>query len=127
VVMDQTHVISATALGVYDITGTWEMTEEYDDGSSFQVTVTFTGTKEEGTVVDSQGGSGSYRVDSASVVGFNLDFPEVAYEYVGAFGDLDNISGNCVRTTPTDVASGTFTAARTTAVRTIQSGTKGRR
>lgn len=81
----------------YDIRGTWSMSESYSDGSSFNDTMTFTGTDLEGTVTDSNGGVGTYTVQGTYIT-INLNYPEVTYLYTGLFADKDNISGTSKRT-----------------------------
>ena len=89
--------------------------EAYADGSAFEVTATFSGSLDSGTVTDSDGGSGTYAV-SANNADFTLLFPGVTYEYDGKFSGVDTISGSCKRYQNTDaVISGSFEATRTTA------------
>ena len=119
ITMDANYSLRATAQPRYEIVGTWDMTEEYEDGSSFQVTLTFTGTNETGTVTDSQGGSGTYTVNEYHFAEFTLDFPEVSYEYGGYFDGSHTIAGTCERTTPANIFTGTFTATRVTPAPTL--------
>ena len=90
------HTLSATATLHYDIQGSWTLEEEYDDESSFDVIVTFTGDDTGGTVVDSDGGTGTYTVDGVHV-NFTLEFPIITYEYGGLFIDENTISGTSRR------------------------------
>ena len=90
------------------------MTEAYNDGSSFNVTATFSGDFAHGTVTDSQGGSGTYTYDNTTVK-FTLVFPDVTYEYTGTFSDANTMSGTCKRyQTSANVINGTWTATRST-------------
>jgi len=57
------HTLKVLADAIYDITGIWNFSEEYDDGSIFEVTATFSGSPESGTITDSDGGTGVYAVD----------------------------------------------------------------
>jgi hypothetical protein len=119
ITMDASYALRATAQPRYEIVGTWDLTEEYDDGSAFQVTLIFTGTNEEGTVTDSQGGSGTYTVNEYHFVEFTLVFPEVSYDYGGYFDGSHTISGTCERTTPANIFTGTFSATRITPTPTL--------
>ena len=92
---------------------------EYDDGSAFQVTLIFTGTNEEGTVTDSQGGSGTYTVNEYHFVEFTLVFPEVSYDYGGYFDGSHTISGSRERNTTANIFTGTFSATRITPTPTL--------
>jgi hypothetical protein len=112
ITISKNHTLSATTDPVYNITGSWELEEEYDDGSSFKVTITFTGSSESGTVADSHGGTGTYTVDTYNRIEFNLEFPDMTYEYDGKFSDVDTISGDAKRKSSTDSVSGTWTATR---------------
>lgn len=112
VVMDANHVIGATVGSLYNIQGTWTLTEVYGDGSSFEVTATFSGGFASGTVSDSDGGSGTYTV-SQDDAEFTLLFPGVTYEYEGEFDDADTMSGSCKRYQTADsVVSGSWKATR---------------
>ena len=101
ITITQDHTLNGYADPEYNIMGSWTMEEEYNDGRSFTVTVTFTGDKESGTVTDSDGGNGTYEVDKTSIK-FNLEFTTVTYEYSGLFSDVDNISGTCKRISSTN-------------------------
>jgi len=90
------HILAATATLHYDIQGSWTLEEDYDDESSFDVSVTFTGDDTSGTVVDSDGGTGTYSVDGISVT-FTLEFPAITYEYSGLFTNQDTMSGTSKR------------------------------
>ncbi len=96
ITISQAHTLSATALLHYNIQGSWTLEEQYEDESSFVVTVTFTGDSESGTVVDSDGGTGTYTVDETQVT-FTLEFPIITYEYTGLFFNEDIMSGNSNR------------------------------
>lgn len=115
IVMNSNHVVSAAVSIRYNIRGAWALTEAYEDGSSFKVTATFSGDYESGTVVDSDGGSGTYAV-SGSTAAFTLLFPGVTYEYDGKFSAADTMSGTCKRyLTADDVIEGSWTATRNAA------------
>ncbi|MCU0237006.1 MAG: hypothetical protein MUC72_07975 [Acidobacteria bacterium] len=123
--MSEDFVINASAEVKYDIRSTpWKLSESYNDGSSFEVTVTFSGTLTGGTVSDSEGGAGIYEfVDDT--VDFNLVFPNVTYVYEnGDFADENTMNGTCKRYQTADSAvAGTWTAKRiTSGVAGIQSG-----
>jgi hypothetical protein len=115
ITISQAHTLSAVATLHYDIQGTWTMEEQYDDESSFIVTVTFTGDSQGGTVVDSDGGIGTYTVTGVQVT-FTLEFPTVAYEYTGLFTTKDLMSGSSNRIVSGGTTSpGTWTATRSLA------------
>jgi hypothetical protein len=98
----------------YYIQGSWTLQEFYNDQSAFNVTVTFTGETRTGTVVDSDGGVGTYTVDGKSVE-FTLVFPEVTYVYTGEFTDEENMRGDARRyTSPGSYSSGTWAAVKNT-------------
>lgn len=106
------HMLTVYAEKEYYIQGSWTLEEAYNDKSLFTVTVTFTGETRTGTVVDSDGGVGTYTVDG-KVVEFTLVFPEVTYEYSGNFSDEENMGGNAKRyTSATSYSSGTWVAVK---------------
>ncbi|MCP4216540.1 MAG: hypothetical protein GY765_17955 [bacterium] len=109
------HNLSVYSKLQYNIAGSWEIAETYNDTSFFSVTLTFTGDMDSGTVTDSDGGTGTYTVDGTSV-NFSLDFPEVSYEYTGNFVTRDTMSGYSVRITENGEKreSGTWNSARST-------------
>ncbi|MGD2091571.1 MAG: hypothetical protein PVH61_35690 [Candidatus Aminicenantes bacterium] len=96
ITISQDHDLFVYTDKEYFIQGNWTLAEEYEDGSSFTVTVTFTGDIESGTVVDSDGGIGTYTVTGGSVY-FILEYPEVIYEYTGDFSDEENMGGDAKR------------------------------
>jgi hypothetical protein len=107
--------LGASDDSLYNIQGAWEISETYDDESSFEVTAVFSGNYSSGTVTDSDGGSGTYAVDADQAVTFGLGFPDVTYDYEGDFSDEDTMSGTCERYQTSDnVISGTWTATRVT-------------
>ena len=113
ITMTEDFVINASAEVKYDIRCPWKLTETYNDGSHFEVTVTFSGTLTGGTVTDSEGGAGVYEfVDDT--VDFNLVFPDVTYEYAdGDFADENTMNGTCKRYQTADKAvGGSWTATR---------------
>lgn len=115
ITMSKDHTISTSATAGKNIQGSWLLTETYDDGSSFNVTATFSGNFVSGTVTDSAGGSGTYTF-AAATVKFTIVFPDVTYEYSGSFSDDNTMSGTCKRyQTSANVISGTWTATRSTA------------
>ncbi|UCH98404.1 MAG: hypothetical protein JSV88_16600 [Candidatus Aminicenantes bacterium] len=96
ITISQDHILFAYAEKEYYIQGTWGLTEQYNDGSSFEVTVTFIGDTESGEVFDSDGGTGTYTVDGRSV-NFTIYYPEVIYEYTGSFYDEETMIGDAKR------------------------------
>jgi hypothetical protein len=115
ITMAEGHKISVDATAGKNIRGSWLLAETYDDGSSFNVTATFSGAYAAGTVTDSNGGSGNYTFIS-STVAFTLVFPDVTYAYSGIFSDNDSMRGTCTRyQTAANVISGTWSATRKTA------------
>jgi hypothetical protein len=106
------HMLTVYVEKEYYIQGSWTLEEAYNDQSSFTVTVTFTGETRTGTVVDSDGGVGTYTVDADSVE-FTLAFPDVTYEYSGNFTDEEEMSGNAKRyTSATSYSNGTWAAVK---------------
>jgi hypothetical protein len=106
------HTLRALADPIYDITGSWDLSEEYDDGSSFEVSTTFTGTLENGTVTDTDGGEGVYAVDEYNRVEFNLEFDNINYEYEGLFDDANAMSGSCKKVSDSGTSYGYWSAIR---------------
>lgn len=90
------HTLRAQAVLQYDIRDSWLLEELYTDGSEFVVTLTFSGDIESGTVTDSDGGTGTYTVQSSSI-SFTLEFPDIAYEYTGALSSRNNMGGTSSR------------------------------
>lgn len=121
VTMNQDSVLYVGAQVKQDVRGSWNLSETYADGSSFNVTVTFSGTLFSGTVTDSEGGVGTYDY-ADDFLDFTLVFPDVTYKYSdGEFSDADNMSGDCQRyQVASSAVSGTWTAVR---VKTGASGT----
>lgn len=118
ITMSKNHTLSTSATVKNNIQGSWLLAETYKDGSSFDVTAIFSGNSVSGTVTDSDGGSGTYTYDDATVK-FTISFPNVTYEYSGSFSDADTMSGTCKRYQTSDnVISGTWTATRNTAAAT---------
>ena len=114
ITMSASHTLYASAAKKYNIQGSWTLAESYQDGSYFFVTATFSGNYENGTVIDSAGGSGTYTYDY-STVKFTIVFPDVTYEYSGNFSDENTMSGTCKRYQTSDnVISGTWAATRKT-------------
>jgi hypothetical protein len=103
IVFDQGHTLFVFADKYYEIRGTWTMQETYEDESAFTVTLTFGGDGFTGTVEDSDGGIGTYTT-VGPVVKFNLQYPEVTYEYSGTFSAETQMSGLSKRIT----AGGTY-------------------
>lgn len=130
VTMTEDYTLYASAAVKRSVLGSWDLREIYNDGSSFQVVVTFSGTLFSGTVSDSEGGTGTYDY-SDDTLDFNLKFPDVTYEYSdGEFSDDNTMSGSCKRyRTADNAASGTWTATRraTTAATQAGKGSKGKR
>jgi hypothetical protein len=96
ITISQDHTLFVFSAKEYYIQGSWTLAEEYEDGSSFTVTATFTGDTESGTVVDSDGGTGTYTVSGGSVY-FIIEYPDVIYEYTGNFFDEENMGGDSKR------------------------------
>ncbi len=132
ITMSQNQELKVGATKGKEIRGSWELVETYDDDSTFTVTATFSGGYTAGTVTDSDGGSGSYTFSGSTVI-FNLEFPDVKYDYTGSFADNDTMKGSCVRyQTPENAVGGTWVATRKTAtsasagrVSGVASGKKG--
>jgi hypothetical protein len=125
-VFDRAHTLFVFADKYFEIRGAWTISERYEDGSFFTVTLTFDGeTGASGTVVDSDGGSGAFETAGPQLT-FTIEYPEVTYEYVGIFSDETNMSGNCRRTTASGEFLGTWNAAKdstsTTSRRTSYQG-----
>jgi len=124
ITIDAEHVLTASATLHYDIRSSWTLEEKYNDGSSFNVTVTFSGDSESGTVSDSDGGVGTYTVNG-TVVKFNLAFPDVAYDYSGLFATEDTISGSSIRIfTDGTSSTGAFIGTRITTVAAAKPSSK---
>jgi len=112
ITMSANHSMNVTASAIYNVQGSWTLTETYTDGSSFTVTAAFSGDYTHGTVTDSQGGSGTYTYDY-STVKFTLVFPDVNYSYTGTFSDSNDMSGTSTRYQTSDnVITGTWLATR---------------
>ena len=121
IAMSSNHALAATANKRYDITGTWTLDETYNDGSTFKVTATFAGNLSEGTITDSDGGSGIYVVNS-SAVGFTLVYPDVTYTYSGTLSDEVTMSGTSKRINSAGNGfSGTWTAFKTPTAKIMNS------
>lgn len=120
VVIDDTqHTLKASATLHYDIQGSWTLKEQYTDESTFAVTVTFSGDSYSGTVVDSDGGTGTFTVDG-TVVRFNLQFPDVTYDYSGLFANENTMSGSSLRIfNDGSSSSGAWTGERITTTSAI--------
>ncbi|MDQ1350321.1 MAG: hypothetical protein QG657_622 [Acidobacteriota bacterium] len=116
-------VLTVSATLHYDIRDSWALTEKYSDGSEFSGVVTFAGTNtDEGTVVDSDGGAGIFTVEGTYIT-FNLEFPNVTYQYTGLFASKNLISGTGKRIIPATgkVSGGTWTAKRNTSTTSVHS------
>ena len=114
ITMNENHKIVISATESKNVRGTWQLSEAYQDGGTFNVTATFSGDSSEGTVTDSDGGSGTYTFIGATVK-FNLVFPDVTYEYEGDFSDNDTMSGTCRRfQTAENAVNGSWIATRKT-------------
>jgi hypothetical protein len=112
ITMTQDHALQAVATKEYPILGSWTLEEYYNDGSSFIVTATFAGTSLSGTVVDSQGGFGTFTMDG-SIIEFTIQHPEVRYEYIGSFSDDNTMSGTSKRFLSEDsYIGGTWSATK---------------
>ncbi len=112
ITLSENHNLVVSAFAGKNIKGTWLLKETYDDGSTFAVNATFSGSFTAGTVTDSDGGSGTYTFVGAQVA-FKLVFPDVSYEYEGNFLDDDTMGGNCTRyQTAENEVGGSWTATR---------------
>ncbi len=109
IVFDQAHTLFVFADVFFEIRGTWTMREAYEDESGFTVTLTFSGDAESGTVVDSDGGTGTYTV-VGPVVNFTIEYPDVTYEYSGTFTDENNMGGISSRITSSGTFAGSWVA-----------------
>ncbi len=110
----ESHSLVVLAERQYDVLGTWTLSESYTDGSSWEGPATFSGSVSSGTVVDSQGGSGTFTC-TASVINFTIEHPEVTYTYTGSFSGDTAASGTCKRIKKSDTASyytGTWTLSK---------------
>lgn len=96
ITVSKEHVLYVFADKEFYVQGPWTLAEQYEDGSSFAVTVTFSGETESGTVVDSDGGTGTYTVSGANV-SFTIEYPEVIYEYTGRFSEAGKMKGDSKR------------------------------
>jgi hypothetical protein len=114
------HTLRAQADPIYDITGNWNFSEEYDDGSTFEVIATFSGTQESGIVTDTDGGEGVYAVDEYNLVDFNLEFDNLNYEYEGRFDDANSMNGTCKKVSDSGTSYGYWTATRIEEAAAIQ-------
>jgi hypothetical protein len=115
ITMSAARKLNASATAGKNVRGTWLLAESYNDGSSFNVSATFSGAYASGTVTDSDGGRGTYTLDGGSIA-FTLVFPDVTYTYSGGFSDLNTMSGTSKRYQTTgNVVSGTWSATRKTA------------
>lgn len=94
--ISKAHTLFVFTQVEYDIRGDWILQEVYNDDSAFQVTVVFSGEIENGTVVDSDGGIGTYTV-SGPEISFTLVYPDVTYEYTGTISDAENMKGDAKR------------------------------
>jgi hypothetical protein len=112
ITISKNHLLYVYAEKEYYIQGSWRLAEQYEDGSSFTVTAVFTGETESGTVVDSDGGIGTYTVSGANV-SFIIEYPEVIYEYTGTFSEAGQMSGKSKRFIVNDNTynNGTWAAA----------------
>jgi len=109
------HTLSVSATVKYNVQGAWALAETYLDDSSFHVTATLSGDYVHGNVSDSDGGSGAYTYNDATIE-FTIVFPDVTYEYSGSFTDANTMSGTCKRYKTSDnVVNGSWTATRSTA------------
>lgn len=123
------HTITSTAKAEYVIMGTWTMEEEYEDGRKFTVTIVFVGDIENGTLTDSDGGTGDYSVPGQNDISFSLEFPNVTYEYTGIFTTVNSMSGSAKRiSTVSGELTGAWKAERVSdaSVRQSSRGNKGK-
>jgi hypothetical protein len=111
--MSKNYTLDASAVVRHSVVGSWNLSESYADGSVFNVVLTFSGTLTEGTVADSEGGSGTYDY-ADDTIDFTLVFPDVTYKYSdGDFSDENTMSGKCKRyQDEASAVSGTWKATR---------------
>lgn len=115
ITISKDHTLYVYTEKEYYIQGSWTLAEGYEDGSAFTVTATFTGDVRNGTVVDSDGGTGTYTVSGGNVY-FIIEYPEVVYEYTGNFSNEDYMSGDAKRfyVNENTFNNGTWSAIRDT-------------
>ncbi|MCP5051288.1 MAG: hypothetical protein GY940_29250 [bacterium] len=124
IVFTEAHTLLVLADRYFEIRGTWRLQEFYEDNSTFIVTLTFSGDEgTSGTVVDSDGGTGTYTVSGPSV-SFTIEYPDVVYEYTGTFTAEDNMQGNSDRITTSNTYPGLWSAARESAATTSSRKTR---
>jgi hypothetical protein len=108
------HTLYVYAEVEYLIQGQWTLQEQYTEGSAFEVTLTFAGDVRNGTVFDSDGGTGTYEVDGDDVT-IHIYYPDVTYEYTGTFSDKETMSGDSKRyTSETEYSKGVWQAVKNT-------------
>lgn len=110
---ERAHTLNVFADKYYDIRGTWTLEESYEDDSKFTVTITFTGGTTTGTVVDSDGGSGTFTTSGPKAL-FTIAYPQVNYSYDGTFSSEEKLYGYCTRQTSSGSYTGAWIATRTT-------------
>lgn len=126
ILFDRAHTLYVFADKYFEIRGQWTVSERYDDGSFFTVTLTFTGDDgASGIVTDSDGGVGVFETKGPAVA-FTIEYPDVTYEYTGQFSAENTMSGNSVRVAGGEEYSGSWTAAldSTTSTSTSQGKNK---
>jgi hypothetical protein len=112
VTITEVHNLKALADPIFDVTGSWTLSEEYDDGSLFDVTAVFSGSLGSGIVTDSDGGEGIYAVDEYNQVEFNLNFDNITYEYEGRLDGANSMAGSCKKASGSGTSYGYWTATR---------------
>lgn len=119
ITISKSQTLAASASKQFDVRGTWVLTETYNDGSSFKVSVTFTGDSTSGTTRDSDGGVGNYAV-SSNIIVFTLVYPNVTYHYSGTLSTDTNMSGTSTRKNSAGNGyDGTWSAVRNATARIV--------
>ncbi len=110
--MSTNRKLAASASQWRDVRGNWTLEEKYADGSSFTVTATFSGERDHGAVVDSDGGVGTYTVEGSDIT-ISMKVAAVTYEYDGGFSTDDYMGGSSQRYVTSDkISYGSWTATR---------------
>jgi hypothetical protein len=98
----------------YDITGTWTLYYTWAGYTTDTATLVFSGDKKSGSFYSSNGGSGTYTVNSKNVTWTYTS----GTRYTGTFSDKKNMSGTMLSY---DYDSGTWTATKTSSTSSFHS------
>jgi len=123
ITFDRAHTLHVFSDKYYEIRGLWNLRETYDDLSFFDVHLTFAGSGTEGTVVDSDGGIGTYTASGPSIT-FTIEYPEVTYQYTGSFKDAENMTGTSKRIYADKTNNGSWAAQIESAAATAAGQTR---